>query len=387
MQNNEQRFTRVVLDANVIIGSKNNLLEGTHEQILMNVMRDLPFRLAVPEIAILEVVNRRREKLTSLLAKYRKVLTEMASLGDGRVPAALDVDDDWILRTTDAFEARLRERLKAFPAEIIRTPNVGHEQLVKRDLARRKPFNENGGGYRDALIWESILELGPSLECRIIFVTENSRDFGASDRLHIDLESDLKQRRIDEAAIVICNSLTELSEKHLLPLRGVADEVRQKYEAGNLGGENYIGDWWQSAHGGIESRVREMAVIDDKDLSEELGGRVFGGRLESLDENVHSGEPVDVKLLDEKTVYIRESLNVYSLVEFFVAKHDLPSLDQRRIFIEDAGWSDELVLATSCFDSWIALGVIFNLETNEIDNWDVESFGLGRLEWMNPPPD
>ena len=35
--------------------------------------------------------------------------------------------------------------------------DISHADIVTRDLKRRKPFQQNGKGYRDTLLWETIV--------------------------------------------------------------------------------------------------------------------------------------------------------------------------------------------------------------------------------------
>lgn len=43
--------------------------------------------------------------------------------------------------------------------EISEWPTVAHSQLVQRAVARKRPFDQKGGGYRDSLVWASVVEL------------------------------------------------------------------------------------------------------------------------------------------------------------------------------------------------------------------------------------
>lgn len=80
-----------------------------------------------------------------------------------------------------------------------------HEDLVRRELEGRRPFKENGTGYRDALIWHGLLEwmrrIGRQEGEPVLFVTGNVRDFAEKDeagahQLHPHLGADLRE---DEA--------------------------------------------------------------------------------------------------------------------------------------------------------------------------------------------
>jgi hypothetical protein len=74
-------------------------------------------------------------------------------------------------------------------------PAVPHRQVVARALARRRPFDPRGrGGYRDTLIWESVLELArQGGVAHVVLVTRNHKDFAAGDGSgwHADLRADL----------------------------------------------------------------------------------------------------------------------------------------------------------------------------------------------------
>lgn len=82
----------------------------------------------------------------------------------------------------EAIGDRLRLRLSDAGVSFLPIPQVQHEQLVTAAVHRRKPFNETGSGYRDALIWESVKEsASQSLVPHIAFATKNTKDFAATD--------------------------------------------------------------------------------------------------------------------------------------------------------------------------------------------------------------
>lgn len=58
-------------------------------------------------------------------------------------------------------------------------PDVPHDKILQRQLAGRQPFNDSGDGYRDTLIWHSLIELCSRLnELDVVaFVTGNHKDF------------------------------------------------------------------------------------------------------------------------------------------------------------------------------------------------------------------
>lgn len=89
--------------------------------------------------------------------------------------------DDYVHNLVDALSAR---RLPE--------PNVQHIELVDRATRHRRPFREKGTGYRDALIWASVVELVREGHT-VAFISNNSKDFADTEgNLHNDLKEDLK---------------------------------------------------------------------------------------------------------------------------------------------------------------------------------------------------
>ena len=86
---------------------------------------------------------------------------------------------------------------------------------MTRDLARKKPFSSSGSGYRDALIWLSLVSLlGESSEAEnAAFITRNSKDFGEAPRLHEDLLSDLNPVK----TVDLYNTLEQFNAAQIVP--------------------------------------------------------------------------------------------------------------------------------------------------------------------------
>lgn len=78
---------------------------------------------------------------------------------------------------------------------IVDLPNIAHEQLLVRSAARGKPFDANGNGYQDALVWQSVIDWAETLPAgsHLTFVTDDTHDFPTTDdgSLHADLFGDV----------------------------------------------------------------------------------------------------------------------------------------------------------------------------------------------------
>ena len=148
--------------------------------------------VAVPEIVLREVSRAYERAVEEAANKNREVARDLDRLGIDW-PHAPDRAD------VIAYDTWLRELLTAHAVQVLPFPPDNHESLVARDLEGRKPFGHNGRGYRDALIWLTVLEA--ARERPVYLVSQNAKDFAAGrdqrDVLHEDLKADLHDRHFD----------------------------------------------------------------------------------------------------------------------------------------------------------------------------------------------
>jgi hypothetical protein len=64
-----------------------------------------------------------------------------------------------------------KPRFWEYPSERIPIPEETHEQILERALLRKGPFQNHKDGYRDTLIWLSVL----------IRIRQNPAEYGFSD--------------------------------------------------------------------------------------------------------------------------------------------------------------------------------------------------------------
>src|SRR5262249_14685420 len=86
------------------------------------------------------------------------------------------------------YEAQLRRRLTQHHVSVREHPTISHAEVVKRAIAKRPPFNQQGQGYRDTLIWYTILEL----------VADPDDWFVTVDNDYIDSDGNIRESLLDE---------------------------------------------------------------------------------------------------------------------------------------------------------------------------------------------
>lgn len=193
----------VIFDANPLYGLRT--LSGASFGSLLALARLRVIRLVVPEVVVHELARQGAKEFNDKHSKLRNAVKELNDV----IGAARSVDV--IARPSAAADgpeplerSAVYEALETFLGGkrvwIARYPEVSVAELLERDLDRRKPFSETGKGFRDALIWATIRDLCAEEDpaTPVLFVTNNSDDFGASKtkmELHPHLRDELDADR------------------------------------------------------------------------------------------------------------------------------------------------------------------------------------------------
>ncbi len=193
---------RVLVDTNILVQSPR--LNSGAWRALRRAGEHGEIELYFPEVCVIEAAAWFERESAGRIDAFDKACLRLAQIG-----AKLWPDSPRVPEVPSDQAEYLTERL-ARAGTILPIRAVPHEQLVRRASKRRRPFNEHGSGYRDALIWESVCDLasvGP-----IVFLTQNSRDFGASTELYEDLQADLIERGVPAGHVILESTLTRIIE-------------------------------------------------------------------------------------------------------------------------------------------------------------------------------
>lgn len=204
----------VVPDTNPFHGAR--WLASSAGQRLIDLARTGCCQVAIPQVVIDELERQHREALTKQRDDARAALSEIKSLVDlNDIVAKFDDLLDRVGADRDALLAQSGIHAAPLPTYIAR-------DLVRRDLARRRPFMEMDGGkrksfgFRDAVIWETLLDVAGADDSgdTIFFVTRDTGYFpkGLNDRLHPHLLDDLDQRNIPRNRIKVIDTLENVVE-------------------------------------------------------------------------------------------------------------------------------------------------------------------------------
>jgi hypothetical protein len=186
----------IFIDSNVFF--ENWHLNSASFQRLGSFIPNSDAILIIPEVVCLEVQNlytRERARLTSELKKlYDKLQRQLTT--------KIDYDSAAFSEAYD-FKQVLREAFQF--VTIISFENIPHATLVSRAMVPLMPFRDSEKGYRDSLIWLSLIDFlkdKPASD-QVYFVSENTNDFYTKDKveLHKDLSLDISANGIQPIII------------------------------------------------------------------------------------------------------------------------------------------------------------------------------------------
>jgi hypothetical protein len=172
------------------------------------------FRLVVPELVLQEAINRWAEAVAELdrgiSLEHRKL--QRKGVRAGVLPDAVDVG-----REVRELDEAVRESLLEAGALVPPLPAAGHQLVVSRAQERRQPFDAAGrDGYRDVLLWETVLELVREGH-RILLVSNDRRAFAAGRKQDCVLAPSLAREAEDlsghAGAVFLAHDLAEALEE------------------------------------------------------------------------------------------------------------------------------------------------------------------------------
>lgn len=190
----------VFVDANALHGLK--AFTKPHFKTVLALSKTNHVRLVMPEVVVHELArqgakefNGKHSTLRNAVQGFNDVIGDAQTMGVAVAPAVVTSSTPPLTSREEFFDA-MTAFLHSRKAETPTHPDMSVEELLARDLDYRKPFAENGKGFRDALIWATIRDMCNALtipDVATVFVTKNYTDFcsGQGKSLHNHLREEL----------------------------------------------------------------------------------------------------------------------------------------------------------------------------------------------------
>lgn len=336
----------VVLDTNIFVADF-ALDSPAFETLLAGAPR-AGHSLLLPDLVLDELINRYGEE-------YHKVLEAQRRLGLGPGGAIRSRRLESAQAATDRYREHVLTRLRS--ASRLKYPNTPHEALVRRALARSKPFrNTDTGGYRDALLWYSVLGAATfSPTVPVALVTANTRDFSDPanpSQLHPDLVKDLVASELTPASVLLFPSLDRFLQAHVIPTLTVLDDIRARLEAGTFEGldlRTFTTDDLQPLLGWKEFEPQEIGFPSEYETSHL-----------SMIEEIQQLSDIDVRQLPSNDILISYSLIAECEFDIFIFKADYYSLpDSEMPYVWSPDWNEHYVAASDSSTVRMRIALVF----------------------------
>ena len=350
---------RIVLDSNVII-EKNWRLSGPDIQLLHKAVGRAGIEIFVPEVVIQEVVNARRIRLKERLKKavhhihsVNKVVSQTESIPIPEVNVREEVK---------SFEELLRRRIDELGASKPDYEGISHSTLVAKALHRKKPFGTKDRGYRDGLIWETIIRNVADKNDVTIFVTNNTKDFCDSNgELHTDLKQELEERGFRRNSVIVYRSLTEVIEKHVKPILSLQAAEPEIFSFTN---------WFNVSLDGI---IAELQTVIDTSGMPSTPDELFESSAYIEQLGLVSDETLDAYILDERRAYIEiSSILEASFSQFIYYSEYFWLSESVNINVSHLDADDKAVEATFTLSFPTRFAMIFNIPEACVEEFSVE---------------
>lgn len=211
----------IILDTNILPGDW--WLQSPNLHVLMDALGRLGGHLNIPRAVLDETVNLYRRALVEAHDKMANANHLMKRV----LPDVLfdSLPSEAIAGHVHDYEDELRLMMEALHIHVVEYPEVPHQQVVERLLAGRRPFQSQDKGYRDYLVWMSVLSVLEDVEGTVVFVSRNTKDFADATGvgLHPDLVEELRERGHSDDSVLYFSSLDALIKTELEPrLKGVS---------------------------------------------------------------------------------------------------------------------------------------------------------------------
>jgi PIN domain-containing protein len=282
-------------------------LDGSNFRMLKAYISRTRSRLAIPQIVVEETINHFREQLSEQVEAASTALRSIdRMLGESGTYRSPSIDQ---ARSVEDFRRYLDMQIQELGGSVIAYGKVLLPDLIARSLGRRRPFDSSGQrGFRDAVLWESILkEVIPGLRDTepVALVTRNSKDFGKEPELFPELQEDCRSRSKPNVQVRLFNGLQSFVDKEVKPnlekLEAIHREIVQgQFKTFSL--DAFLAASTESLRRAIDEHVRWYPDLGK--LIPYLSDEFHSQHLQNLEQLPLEANVTDVWRVDDQRIAI-----------------------------------------------------------------------------------
>lgn len=199
---------------------------------LLNIAGLVGAKVIIPQVVFSEHISHFNRDRQEYLNKMKSTLKSLRQLPLTNIP------DFEIPETEDSYDEYLTRMIASRNMEIQTFPQANHADILTRCLNKLKPFGpEKDTGYKDTLIWETILQiLNDNPNDKVLFVTKDG-DFRkkSTESLHKNLVDELVDLGYPEDVVKLKMSLKSASdylrEEYGLESAGLITAIAEQIKA------------------------------------------------------------------------------------------------------------------------------------------------------------
>lgn len=384
---------RVVFDTSVIVGAGYTLASPDFRALIENASR-LGHELYLPQVVFDELLNKYKETIESHI---KAIETALAKLGRLCIDGIGDVAKLHGESFAASYQSMLMDLIRREKFKILPYPKCSHREVVERALKRHKPFDEKGHkGYRDTIVWETVLELARSkAPSKIAFISKNTSDFcesSGSSELHPNLKADIhsgRSKRSIDVGIVFFGSLEEFVGSHIRPGLAIVEPIRQQLSEGSyhqLNLQTYapvlLSELYHSKSFTRIKNVKPRLRLPDYIRHIELNA-------EKSSTDVHGISVFDVRLISKDEIDIDFSLMCKLSIDFHVTTSDFDKLPEQ--LMQSVNRNSLLSRVFSVFfgninlETRLTFRLVFDMVSKQVKAWQILDIRSDTLPSLRPP--
>lgn len=360
----------IVLDTNIF--HEHWHLEGADFLALANIISNSESTLLMSELVCSEVENNYTRNRDEDLVKIKRLLLKMQIY----IAEKKEFSFDYLFPPYD-FRKILREKMKF--VVFYDYQNIPHQDVVYRALKIIAPFRENEKGYRDTLIWLSLLNFlkGKTKNDTVVFITRNYSDFFSKDNqlLQPALAKDIECSKIP-SEISLFTSMSDFIKKNLeSDSFGFSSQgIREKY-IDNL--DHHIQRWVSDYLNNLDHE-NFRKLLGQSNVHFRYATTVIAHNF-YIQEGIEDGTVLNYGRVSSTSLYVSYQFNLRRCwIELVVPENAFP-IDRKggaKLFYNEVYLAEDGVHLQYFCRPEIEMSLILNTELGEISNLELVSMNF-----------
>lgn len=198
----------IIIDTNIL--RADFLFQSEPYKLFSEFINRSKSSLVLSKVVFDEACYLYQKEIETKKKNFRKALSDILYFGNDKSGCSITHS---IEKINSDYESCLDD-IFLYNWEILDYDKIDISELVRRAIQRVRPFSNNGEGFRDAMIWLSVINfLKRGKNDKTVFISNDKKAFvnGDNQELHPTLKSDLA---INNLELLFCNSIEEFVNKY-----------------------------------------------------------------------------------------------------------------------------------------------------------------------------